>query len=225
MMGALIYLAALQSDGQIARIARTFGVDWPHLIGQIVSFSIMCVVLYLWAYKPVLKMLEDRRKVIALGQANAEQIRAELARTEAMRQDVMVKANAEATRIIEEAHAAAARVQDRETQKAIAGAEQILAKSKEAASQDYERMLTELKREVGRLVVQTTASVARKTLTPEDQRRLAEETAKRNYKLSDIPNNEDNGSNQTRGKATLSIMSGRRIPERKPCNSGSSACH
>jgi len=35
-----------------------------------------------------------------------------------------------------------------------------------------------LKREVGRLVVQTTASVARKTLTAEDQRRLAEETAK-----------------------------------------------
>ena len=178
MMSGLIYLVVLQSDGQIAKIARTFGVDWPHLFAQIVSFSIMCVVLYLWAYRPVLKMLEDRRKVIALGQANAEQIRAELARTESMRQEVIAKANAEATRIIEEAHAAAARVQDRETQKAIAGAEQILAKSKEAASRDYERMLTELKREVGRLVVQTTASVTRKILNPEDQRRLAEETAK-----------------------------------------------
>lgn len=178
MMSALIYLAALQSDGQIAKIARTFGVDWRHLLAQIVSFSIMCAVLYLWAYKPVLKMLEDRRKVIALGQANAEQIRAELARTESMRQEVIAKANAEATRIIEEAYAAAARVQDRETQKAIAGAEQILAKSKEAASRDYERMLAELKREVGRLVVQTTASVTRKILNPEDQRRLAEETVK-----------------------------------------------
>lgn len=178
MMSALIYLAALQSDGQIAKIARTFGVDWRHLLAQIVSFSIMCAVLYLWAYKPVLKMLEDRRKVIALGQANAEQIRAELARTESMRQEVIAKANADATRIIEEAHAAAARVQDRETQKAIAGAEQILAKSKEAASRDYERMLAELKREVGRLVVQTTASVTRKILNPEDQRRLAEETVK-----------------------------------------------
>lgn len=178
MMSALLYLAALQSDGQIAKIARTFGVDWRHLLAQIVSFSIMCAVLYLWAYKPVLKMLEDRRKVIALGQANAEQIRAELARTESMRQEVIAKANAEATRIIEEAHAAAARVQDRETQKAIAGAEQILAKSKEAASRDYERMLAELKREVGRLVVQTTASVTRKILNPEDQRRLAEETVK-----------------------------------------------
>lgn len=178
MMSALLYLAALQSDGQIAKIARTFGVDWRHLLAQIVSFSIMCAVLYLWAYKPVLKMLEDRRKVIALGQANAEQIRAELARTESMRQEVIAKANAEATRIIEEAHAAAARVQDRETQKAIAGAEQILAKSKEAASRDYQRMLAELKLEVGRLVVQTTASVTRKILNPEDQRRLAEETVK-----------------------------------------------
>lgn len=178
MMSVLIYVAALQGNGQIAKIARTFGVDWPHLLAQIVSFSIMCAVLYRWAYKPVLKILEDRRKVIALGQANAEQIRAELARTESMRQEVIAKANADATRIIEEAHAAAARVQDRETQKAIAGAEQILAKSKEAASRDYERMLAELKREVGHLVVQTTASVTRKILNPEDQRRLAEETVK-----------------------------------------------
>ncbi len=39
-------------------------------------------------------------------------------------------------------------------------------------------MLTELEREVGRLVVQTTASVTGKILTPEDHRRLEEETAR-----------------------------------------------
>jgi len=39
-------------------------------------------------------------------------------------------------------------------------------------------MLDELKREVGRLVVQTTTTVTGKILTPEDQRRLAEETEK-----------------------------------------------
>jgi F-type H+-transporting ATPase subunit b len=178
MLNAIVFFAEVESGGQIETIARTFGVDWPHLLAQIVSFCIMCAVLYRWAYTPVLKMLEQRRKVIALGEKNAEQIKAELARTEAQRQEVIQKANVEAAKIIEEAHAAAARVQDRETQKAIAGAEQILAKSKEAASQDYERMLTELRREVGRLVVQTTASVTRKILTPEDQRRLAEETAK-----------------------------------------------
>jgi F-type H+-transporting ATPase subunit b len=39
-------------------------------------------------------------------------------------------------------------------------------------------MLAETKREVGRLVLQTTAAVAGRVLTPEDQRRLSEETAR-----------------------------------------------
>ena len=67
---------------------------------------------------------------------------------------------------------------EQETQKAIAAAEQIMIKAREAAAQDHERMLAELKREVGRLVVQATTTVTGKILTPEDQRRLAEETAK-----------------------------------------------
>jgi len=68
-------------------------------------------------------------------------------------------------------------VKDEETQKAVAAAEQILAKSREAAQQDYARMLAELKSELGKLVVQATTTVTRKILTPEDQRRLDEETA------------------------------------------------
>src|SRR6516225_4748703 len=178
MLNAIVIFAQVESGGQLQNIARTFGVDWPHLLAQIVSFCIMCAVLYRWAYKPVLKMLEERRKVIALGQKNAEQIKAELARTEAQRQEVIQKANVEAAKIIQEARAAAARVQERETQKAFAAAEQITASSREAAAQDYERMLRELKSEVGRLVLRTTASVTGKVLTEEDQRRLAEETAK-----------------------------------------------
>lgn len=179
MMNILVLLAQVGSSGRPERIVDAFGVDWPHLIAQVISFCIVCVVLYRYAYQPVLKLLEERRKQIALGLANSEKIKAELARTEAMRQEVMIQANDQAMRLIEEARAAAARVQEQETQKAIAAAEQIIAKSREAAAQDYARMLTELKREVGRLVVQTTATVTGKILTPEDQRRLAEETAKR----------------------------------------------
>ena len=80
--------------------------------------------------------------------------------------------------MIEEARTAALRVREVETQKAIAAAEQIMARAREAAAQDHDRMLAELKREVGRLVVQTTTTVTGKILTPEDQRRLAEETEK-----------------------------------------------
>ena len=177
-MIALAFLADPDSGGQIQQLANTFGVDWPHLISQIISFSIVCILLQRFAYKPILKMLEVRRQQIAQGLADTEKIRAELAETEAQRQQVMLQANAQATKLIEEAHTAAARVQQQETQKAIAAGEQILIKSREAAAQEHARMLLDLKREVGHLVVQTTATVTGKILTQEDQRRMAEETVK-----------------------------------------------
>ena len=177
-MSGYIFLVQAGGGGQVQEIARTFGVDGAHLIAQIISFGIVCVLLHRYAYRPVLAMLAARREEIAQGLANAEKIKAELARTEAQRQEVMTQANAQATKLIEEARAAAARVQAQETQKAIAAAEQIMVKAREAAAQDHLRMLAELKREVGRLVVQTTAAVTGKVLTPEDQRRLAEETSK-----------------------------------------------
>jgi len=176
----VLLLAAAQvvSTERPERIITTFGVNWPHLLAQIISFCIVCFVLYRFAYQPVLTMLEARREQIAQGLANAAQIKAELARTETQRQAVMAEANAQATKFIEEARAAAARLQEQEIQKAIAAAEQIMVKAREAAAQDHERMLAELKREVGRLVVQATTVVTGKVLTAEDQRRLAEETAK-----------------------------------------------
>jgi F-type H+-transporting ATPase subunit b len=164
--------------GPIEEVARTFGVDWTHLFAQIVSFGIVCIVLYLLAYQPILRILEARRQQIASGLANAEKIKAELARIERERQDVLMKADAEGKRLIEEARAAAARIQVEETRKAVAAAEQVLARAREAAERDRSRMQTELRREVGRLVLQTTAAVTGKVLTSDDQRRLSEETAR-----------------------------------------------
>ena len=150
----------------------------PHFIAQVISFLIVAGLLYKFAYQPILNVLEERRQRIAEGLANAEKIKAELAKTEAARREILDRTNDHANQLIEEARIAAARVREQETQKAIAAAEQIMAKAREAAAQDHERMLAELKREVGRLVVQTTATVTGKILTPDDQRRLAEETEK-----------------------------------------------
>ncbi len=136
----------------------------------------MTFCLYKFAYKPVLEVLAERRERIAESLANAEKIKQELARTEAMQREVLDKANLQATKLIEEARAAAARVQEQETQKAIAQAEQIIAKAREAAVLERSRMLTDLRREVGMLVVHTASQVIGKVLTPEDQQRLSEET-------------------------------------------------
>ena len=159
-------------------IAKTFGVDWSHLIAQIVSFTLVAIALHKFAYKPVLGILEERRQRITEGLANADRIKAELTKTEAARQEVLAQANAQANKLIEEARAAAARVQEQETQKAIAEAAQIIAKAQEAAAVEKARTMLELRREIGRLVVQTTSRVTGKVLTPEDQQRLAEETTR-----------------------------------------------
>jgi F-type H+-transporting ATPase subunit b len=177
-MIALLLLTQAKRGGQIEEIARTFGVDWTHLIAQIISFAILCALLYRFAYHRVLTKLAERRQQIADGVAGAEQVKAELERTERAREQVMKDAGARGAALIEEARAAAARVQREETSNAIAAAEQIIAKAREAAALDHARMLAELKNEVGRLVVQTTAAVTGKILTAEDQRRLAEETAR-----------------------------------------------
>ena len=87
--------------GPVGEVARTFGVDWPHLIAQIISFGVVCAVLWVLAYRPILAMLEARRQQIAAGLANAEKIKAELARIESERQAVLRQADADGKTLIE----------------------------------------------------------------------------------------------------------------------------
>src|SRR4051794_4510453 len=117
-MNSIVIFAATaaSAEGPIQEISRTFGFNGRHLIAQIISFCIVALLLKKFAYNPVLKILEQRRQQIAQGLANAEKIKAELARTEASRQEVLNQANLQANKLIEEARAAAARVQEQETQ-------------------------------------------------------------------------------------------------------------
>jgi F-type H+-transporting ATPase subunit b len=177
-MTALAFMLQTAEGAHSETLAQTFGVDWAHLGAQVISFSIVCALLYWFAYKPVLEMLAARRTQIAQGLANTEKINAQLAAIEAQRQEVLAGARDEASRLIADARSVAKQLKDRETQRAATEAAQILAKGRDAAALEQARMMNELRGEVGRLVVQTTAAVAGRVLTADDQRRLAEETAR-----------------------------------------------
>src|SRR5438105_13617247 len=106
-MSNFYLLAQAGGAGDIVKgIADTFGVDWSHLTAQIISFTIVALLLHKFAYKKVLLVLEERRQRITEGLANAERIKAELTRTEAARQEVLAQANTQANKLIEEARAA-----------------------------------------------------------------------------------------------------------------------
>src|SRR5881296_4321402 len=169
------------SSGSVTDILRetadTFGWNWKLFLSQVISFCIVAFLLRRFAYKPILAVLEDRRRKIEEGMLNAEKIRKELAEAEKRYQEIVAKANADAQRMIDEARESSAHLAERKQQEAIAAAEQIVAKAKEAAALEHERQMQNLKRELGRLVVDTTAKVTGKVLTPEDEKRLQEEAA------------------------------------------------
>ena len=172
-----LLIAAAAPGNPVTEIAEQFGVTWQLLISQVILFVIVAVMLKKFAYAPVLKVLEERKQRIAEGLANAEAIKRELATAQARAQEVLNQANAQANKAIEEARQAAAKVLEQETQKAVASANDIIARARQASEAELARMKVELRTEVGRLVVATSAKVTGNILTAEQQGRLAEDTA------------------------------------------------
>src|SRR5499427_9285707 len=178
-MNVMIAAAAAEaSSGILHDTAETFGWNPWLFLSQVISFAIVALLLRRFAYKPIVAVLEERRRKIEEGQLNAEKIKKELAEAEKRYQEIVTKANADGQKMIDEARESAAHLADRKQQEAITAAEQIISKAREAAAIEHDRTMESLKRELGRLVVDTTAKVTGKVLTADDQRRLQEEAAR-----------------------------------------------
>lgn len=163
---------------QAKATGEAFGFDGWLFLSQCFSFGIVALLLYLFAYKPILTVLEERRQKIEQGLADAARSKEELAGAEQRSAEILQKASADSQRLIEEARAAAKTFQERQTQQAISEAERIISQAREATQLEREKMLADLRREVARLVVNTTAKVTGKVLTDDDQRRLSEEASR-----------------------------------------------
>ena len=162
----------------ITQIFTNFGVTWPKFIAQVILFLVVYWVFNKYAFGPVLKMLNERRRRIEEGQHNAERIKKQLAEAELRYQEVLRKANEDATKLLEEARASSDAISQKQLQQAIKDAEGIIAKAQDTIVQERNKMVSEVKKEMVDLVVNTTAKVVGKVITPEDQKRLSEETVK-----------------------------------------------
>ena len=80
--------------------------------------------------------------------------------------------------MLEEARTSSDAISQKQLQQAIKDAEGIIAKAQDTIVQERNKMVSEVKKEMVDLVVKTTAKVVGKVITPEDQKRLSEETAK-----------------------------------------------
>ena len=159
-------------------IPQIFGLNWPAFIAQVLAFSIVLYVLKTYAFGPIVNVLEERRRRIAEGQANADKIKQQLAESEVRYREMLDNANAQAQQRIEEARRSSDALAARRAQDATTEAERIIARAREATTLEHDRVLSEVKRELGRLVIETTSKVTGKILTSEDQQRLGDETVR-----------------------------------------------
>ena len=170
--------AVAGTGNPIVDISRQFGLNAWGLLCQIISFCIVAFLLHRFAYKPILAVLEARRQTIAESLKNAEQIKAQLADAQKTAEELRSKANADAAKFIEDARAAAKQISERENQRAVQQAAEIIQKAREAGEAEQKRLMAELKKELSRLVVDTTAKVTGKVLTAADQQRITAEASR-----------------------------------------------
>ena len=166
---------AAENPGVLENIQKTFGLNLPFFIAQVVNFILVVFILKKFAFGPVQALLEQRRTRIADGEQKLLKIERQLAESQQATAAAISKANDEAVRMVTEAKQGAASFTEQKAQEAISSAQQILAKAEAAAKADRERLVADLKREFGRLVVATTTQVTGKVLTADDQKRINED--------------------------------------------------
>jgi len=157
-------------------IADQFGLELPKLIAQVIIFGVVFWVLKAKAFGPIMAMLEQRRQRIADGESKLEKIAKDLAEAEANARAVLDKANADAARLVADANESAKALAERKQQDAVHEANQIMAKAREAAQLEHEQLMSQLKREFGRMVSDATSRVTGKVLNTDDQARINQET-------------------------------------------------
>ena len=162
---------------KLDQMVQKFGLAWPKFLAQVLIFLAVYYVLNKFVFGPILAMLEQRKQRIADGESKLEKIAKDLAEAEKNAQSILDKANADASRLVSEAGESAKALAERKQQEAVHEAGQIMAKAREAARLEHEQLMSQLKREFGRMVTDATSRVTGKVLNADDQARINKEAA------------------------------------------------
>jgi F-type H+-transporting ATPase subunit b len=130
------------------------GVNLGYLIFQILNFAIVCILLYAWAYKPILNMLEKRKTKIAQGLEDAR-----------VASEARANAEQDAAQILAEAQTKASQVIHEASERAEAAALEIRARAEAEASKEREGMLNEVQLERDRMLGDLRAQIAALAIT------------------------------------------------------------
>ncbi len=160
------------------KIIADFGVQPVYLAAQMVNFLILLVILNKFLFKPILKVLEERKRTVSETLSNADQIKSKLSQAE---QDVEAKlsdASRQAKMILENASNQAQKIIEDARQKAQQDADEIIHNGKEAVDAERQAMKKEVQKEFAGLLVLGVEKVSGKVLKEVDHGKIVEQTIK-----------------------------------------------
>jgi F-type H+-transporting ATPase subunit b len=147
------------------------------LIAQILNFIVLLWVLAKFAYKPLIKAMDDRRNRIINDLDSAEQTRLDAEALKARYVEQMANARQEATEIVDKANKVAQNLHDEFLEQARAEKDAMMATAKERIEQDKKQALVDIRTQVIALSTQIASKVANQKLnSTEDQKLVADAT-------------------------------------------------
>ena len=163
---------------KLTMVTDKFGVKLPTLIAQMINFCLVALVLYKFAVKPIVATLDERQQKIADGLQYAEEMKAQLAAAERERAEKIKTAAVDAQKILTESREQSKEMIEQKTQEAAAQAEAIIRKASEATELERQKMLSDVRQEVARLVVATSSKVLSRDLSDAEKQTFSDSAAK-----------------------------------------------
>lgn len=141
------------------KIFSAFGLDIKILIAQLINFAILVFILWKFAYKPMFKILDDRKKKIETGIENAVKAEEKLKEISEEEKKIMIEAKKEAAKILDEARLMAEESRKKNIDKTKEEIGQLINQEKESMRQEKAEILKSINREVADLVMITVEKV------------------------------------------------------------------
>jgi F-type H+-transporting ATPase subunit b len=151
------------------------GINLPVLLFQLVNFTFLLLVLKMFVYKPILKMLDDRRERISEGLNAADRGREQAAEAERQAQEQLEAARREGQTIIQNAQQISQRLQEEGRQQAQQQAEALLERARSEIQLERDNAITELRKEFADLTISAAEKVIGQSLDRTAHQRLIEQ--------------------------------------------------
>ncbi len=165
--------AAHEAEGSgLSALAGQFGIDGKLILAQAINFVIVAFLLWRFAFKPVMATLDERQAKIAEGLQFAEEAKTQLAETEKRQAEVLREANNKAQEIFQEARDNAKQFEDKMRAETSAQIEDMRKRADEANELERQKILSDVRQEIARLVVLTSGKVLQRELADEEKARL-----------------------------------------------------